>query len=95
MDTPYVDVFWVLNFLICVSHRTVCCIASLLTIFQPSEYLLSSLGELFDIGAKSNSVMGYACLRPRAYDLTLRLRPGVKRSTEGENEIWKIKREGL
>ena len=35
----------------------------------------------------SNSITGYACIRPRAYSLTLRLRPGVRRSIEGGKEI--------
>ena len=48
-------------------------------------YLLTSLDGIFDTG--SNSFMAYARLRPRAYDLTLRLRPGVKKSTEGGKEI--------
>ena len=30
-----------------------------------------------------NSVMGYARLRPRAYNLALRLRPGTKKRIEG------------
>ena len=36
----------------------------------------------------SNSVMGYARLRPRAYHLTLRPRPGVKRSAVEGNELY-------
>ena len=31
--------------------------------------------------------MSYACLRSRVYDVTLRLRPGVKRRLEGDKEI--------
>ena len=40
--------------------------------FAPSADFLTAAGE--------NSVLGYACLRPGVYHLTLRLRPGVKRS---------------
>ena len=47
--------------------------------FTPSVDFLTSGG--------SNTVMSYTCLRPRGYDLTSRLRPGVKRSTEAGNEI--------
>ena len=36
--------------------------------------------------------MGYEGLRSRAYDLTLRLRPGVKRSNEREKEIHWLKK---
>ena len=50
------------------------------------SYLVGSLSGLFDTGV-GRIVLCYACLRPRAYDFSYRLRPGVKRSAEGGKEI--------
>ena len=36
----------------------------------------------------SNNEMGHVCLRPRAYDLALRLRPHVKKSKNWP--FWRI-----
>ena len=57
---------------------------------QVALYLLSSLGGLFGNGA-GRLVLWVTHVYARAYDLTPRLRPGIKRSTGGENEIYELR----
>ena len=52
------------------------------------QFICSAPSVDFLTPGGSNSVMGYACLRPRANDLTLRLRPGVNRTTKGGNDLF-------